>query len=143
MPLCATSGAVNLYRHPSLLRDGKVHDYPDSLRGSTVSLHFSSTSINSVGEQSGDDSTRSHGSLKKWVSASLRHVIGMQLCMSHRATQQDNNTASTKTTTNNNIDKNYNNYNNSTVIVQCLGISLHQSTMVGFCRHFKSPHAFH
>ena len=27
---------------------------------------------------------------------------------------------------------------------QCLGISLHQYTcMVGFCRHFKSPHSFH
>ena len=25
----------------------------------------------------------------------------------------------------------------------CLRISLHQITMVGFCRHFKSPHSFH
>ena len=26
---------------------------------------------------------------------------------------------------------------------QCPGISLHQCTLVGFCRHFKSPHSFH
>jgi len=29
------------------------------------------------------------------------------------------------------------------VHMQCLGISLHQPTMVGFCRHYKSPHSFH